>query len=96
MNISTWILIISLVLGILCIFIRSFISADDESKQPVRDGLLYYAILPSFGVGILTGVFKFMTRNKGVPPPTNATANANANATPSVKNRINAILSEKK
>ena len=79
MNISTWILIITLLLAILFFVIASFLSSDDESKKSAKTGLNGIGAL-CITIAFFTGVYKFFTRDKavaetvpegGTPPPVN-------------------------
>ena len=65
MNISTWILIITLLLAILFFVIASFLSSDDESKKSAKTGLNGIGGL-CITIAFFTGVYKFFTRDKAV------------------------------
>ena len=65
MNISTWILIITLLLAILFFVIASFLSSDDESKKSAKTGLNGIGAL-CITIAFFTGVYKFFTRDKAV------------------------------
>ena len=95
MNISTWILIITLLLAILFFVIASFLSSDDESKKSAKTGLNGIGGL-CITIAFFTGVYKFFTRDKAVAetvtevvPPTPVPEGG----TPSPVNNAKQILS---
>jgi hypothetical protein len=84
MDISTWILIITLLLGILFIVISSFLSSTDQSKKSAKTGLTRTSIV-CFVLAAFIGVYKFMTREKGVAK------NGNGNGVKTETETVNSI-----
>ena len=92
MAITTWLLIIFLVLAFLFYGISSLLSSEDESKKSAKRGLTITSIV-CFVLAIIIAIIKFMTRSKGT---TNATTNGNAAAVAAKANNLEKnILVEK-